>query len=284
MRQMFISYARENKGPVDGLVEDIEALGHQAWMDTNLRGGQAWWDEILARITACDVFVAIVSGKTLTSVACQREKDWAAALGKPILPIAVERLPGALPRDLSVRQIVDYSQPGRQAIRDLAAAVAALQAPPALPDPLPQAPPAPLSYLNDLVGTVSQHEQRLTYEQQHEILTTLQPALDSTDAEERASGRYVIELFSQRPDLYADVSRQLAQMRGRLAEPTGQDPPPSRRDISPPDRHSRPASHPEPTAPPGWYPDPSGRHEWRWFERDWTDHVADGGAWSLDPC
>jgi hypothetical protein len=36
--------------------------------------------------------------------------------------------------------------------------------------------------------------------------------------------------------------------------------------------------------PPGWHPDPSGRHWWRWWDgRDWTDHVADGGAPYLDP-
>ena len=36
--------------------------------------------------------------------------------------------------------------------------------------------------------------------------------------------------------------------------------------------------------PPGWHPDPSGRHWWRWWDgRDWTDHVADGGAPYMDP-
>jgi hypothetical protein len=36
--------------------------------------------------------------------------------------------------------------------------------------------------------------------------------------------------------------------------------------------------------PPGWHPDPSGRHWWRWWDgRGWTDHVADGGAPYVDP-
>jgi hypothetical protein len=39
-----------------------------------------------------------------------------------------------------------------------------------------------------------------------------------------------------------------------------------------------------PLPPPGWHPDPSGRHWWRWWDgRDWTDHVADGGAPYTDP-
>ncbi len=36
--------------------------------------------------------------------------------------------------------------------------------------------------------------------------------------------------------------------------------------------------------PPGWYPDPMGRHEHRWYDGTaWTDHVASGGSQSLDP-
>jgi uncharacterized membrane protein YdbT with pleckstrin-like domain len=35
--------------------------------------------------------------------------------------------------------------------------------------------------------------------------------------------------------------------------------------------------------PSGWYPDPSGRHEQRyWREGVWTEHVSDGGATAVD--
>jgi len=38
------------------------------------------------------------------------------------------------------------------------------------------------------------------------------------------------------------------------------------------------------SAQPGWYPDPSGRHEHRYHDgADWTDHVASYGRQSLDP-
>jgi hypothetical protein len=42
---------------------------------------------------------------------------------------------------------------------------------------------------------------------QHQILIQLQPALRSADPEERRGGRYVLEMFSKRNDLYADVDR-----------------------------------------------------------------------------
>jgi hypothetical protein len=32
-----------------------------------------------------------------------------------------------------------------------------------------------------------------------------------------------------------------------------------------------------PLPPAGWYPDPSGRHDWRWFDEDWTPYVSDAG-------
>ena len=35
---------------------------------------------------------------------------------------------------------------------------------------------------------------------------------------------------------------------------------------------------------PGWHPDPTGRHEYRYWEGGaWTDDVSDGGATSVDP-
>jgi hypothetical protein len=37
------------------------------------------------------------------------------------------------------------------------------------------------------------------------------------------------------------------------------------------------------TWPPGWFPDPTGRHDHRWWDgAAWTGHVADAGVASLD--
>jgi hypothetical protein len=45
---------------------------------------------------------------------------------------------------------------------------------------------------------------------------------------------------------------------------------------------SRPASFRG--IPPGWLPDPSGRHQQRyWSGLDWTDHVTDDGVPGIDP-
>lgn len=36
--------------------------------------------------------------------------------------------------------------------------------------------------------------------------------------------------------------------------------------------------------PPAWYPDPTARHDHRWWDgEEWTAHVADGGVATIDP-
>lgn len=35
-------------------------------------------------------------------------------------------------------------------------------------------------------------------------------------------------------------------------------------------------------AGPGWFPDPYGRHEWRWFDGGWTDRVNSFGSDAID--
>ncbi|MGH3969384.1 MAG: toll/interleukin-1 receptor domain-containing protein, partial [Mycobacterium sp.] len=118
--KLFVSYARQNKRAIDELVGHLSLLGFDTWVDSSLRGGQDWWEVILRQIVDCDAFIAIVSRDALSSEACKREFDWAEALGKPVLPVAVETPGVALPRRVSRRQIVDYSKPGQRAALTLA--------------------------------------------------------------------------------------------------------------------------------------------------------------------
>jgi TIR domain len=128
---------------------DGHVLGCDTWYDSSLRGGQDWWDEIVRRIADCDIFIAIISRDVLNSTACRREFDWAELLNKPVMPVAVEPSPKAFPWRLSKGQIVDYSDPQARdrAALTLAGGLATLSAALPLPDPLPEPPAAPLSYL-----------------------------------------------------------------------------------------------------------------------------------------
>jgi TIR domain len=224
LRKLFVSYARENKPDVDQLVEHLRTMGYDTWVDAALRGGQDWWEEILDRIADTDVVIAIFSSAALNSTACRREFEWAVALAKPVVPVAVEPPPTALPRRFARRQIIDYSQPAQRdrAALQLQGALAALPPAPPLPDPLPEPPAAPLSYLTDLIDLITETG-ALDHDQQHQILHQLEPALTSLDPLERRGGRDILERFSRRPDLYADVDRAITRLRQLSDQPVAVD-------------------------------------------------------------
>jgi len=86
------------------------------------------------------------------------------------------------------------------------------------------------------------------------------------------AGRSVEALFRDRTVAEADaLVDQLADL-SRLARLHPLNPPAAR----------APASLD--AIPPGWYPDPSGRNELRyWSEDRWTEHVSNGGVTAVDP-
>jgi PknH-like extracellular domain/TIR domain len=224
-QQLFVSYPRENKREVDELVDHLESMNYEVWADSALRGGQAWWDEILRRIAECDAFIAIVSRSALDSVACKRERDWARKLNKPVLPVAVEPVvEAALPAELSRLEIVDYSTPGVDAAFALAGALSALGPAPPPPEKWPDSPLAPLSYLSEVADRVSQDEP-LTQDEQRRILDQLQTALGSADTDEQQGGRQILDRFSKRADLYAEVNMSITQLTtlGDKPAPVGTD-------------------------------------------------------------
>src|SRR6266850_5457044 len=149
MPGIFISYCRESGAIVKTLADDLEALGHSAWFDHDLNGGRAWWDQILAQIRECDLFVFALSSEALASTACTREWGYASDLGKPILPVlAADGVPtNLLPPRLSKIQFVDYRKQDRDSAFGLARALRSVPPPAPLPEPLPPAPEAPVSYL-----------------------------------------------------------------------------------------------------------------------------------------
>jgi hypothetical protein len=210
----FISYSGGKKEDVRQLAGHLEALGWEPWFDSSLHGGQDWWQVILSQIKDCNVFIPIISAEALDSVACSREFDWAEALKKPVLPVAMEPRWIGLPQRYETPQSVDYSEPaGRdQAALKLAAAIIALPATPTVPEPLPDPPAAPLSYLTALDKLVSQPED-LNKAQQREILDQLEPAVRSLDPKERHGGRRILDRFSNRDDLYVDVDKRISELK-----------------------------------------------------------------------
>jgi hypothetical protein len=220
MLQVFVSYSRNSEALVKALVADLDELGHGVWFDKDLVGGQAWWDQILGRIRACDVLVFVLDEKSLASGACRAEWLYAAALGKSILPVLVADgvSNNLLPPALQQTQFVDYRRQDRQAALRLARALA--DSPPAggLPDPLPVAPDLPISYLGRLGHEIDSLE-TLGRERQSALLVDLKRAL--RDAETIADAQALLARMRKRHDLLMTIGEEIDELLSPLADFAG---------------------------------------------------------------
>jgi formylglycine-generating enzyme required for sulfatase activity len=145
MHKIFVSYSRSDKTKVKKLIPLLrEVYGlENVWWDENFYGGQVWWEEIRQQIAACDVFVYLMSPRSLGSPYCQAELEEAKRLRKPILPVKLRR-ETQVPDVLARLHFVNLSgQINRAAIPPLLRAINlhATRPPSALP-PLTETPVA----------------------------------------------------------------------------------------------------------------------------------------------
>jgi hypothetical protein len=219
MRKVFVSYSRTNLDVITQLVEDLQAVGVNTWHDQTLTGGQRWWDNILANIRDCDVFIFALSPESWESEACRSELAYVVALGKPILPVLVSdgiNL-NLLSAPLNEIQVTDYHLRDKRAAFALIKALNAAASAPPLPDPLPTTPPVPVSYLGtlkeriDCNGTLGAQEQNL-------LFLELEEAIEE--------GRSPVELrelllsLKRRDDLLAKVAIKVDAALKELEEKT----------------------------------------------------------------
>ncbi|MFZ4815234.1 MAG: toll/interleukin-1 receptor domain-containing protein [Phototrophicaceae bacterium] len=107
MSKIFVSYSRVDEPIMDQLVLHLRRVyGHDAvWVDENLRGGQAWWQEICRQIGLAEVFVILVSPESMASTYCQQEINEALRLGRTLIPVLV-RDRTVVPPNLKQYQLV----------------------------------------------------------------------------------------------------------------------------------------------------------------------------------
>jgi TIR domain len=211
MSNVFISYNRQDETVVRALADDIRALGHTAWFDQELSGGQVWWDRILSSVRDCDVFVFALAPGSLQSTACTREYNYAADLGKAILPVLVAEgvSTNLLPPALSRIQLVDYRQQHRSSALALARAIAIIPPSEHLPDPLPSPPETPLSYLGSLSERI-ENTTSLSYEMQSALVLDLRKGL--RDPEVTNDARTLLERLRKRRDLFATIADEIDEL------------------------------------------------------------------------
>jgi hypothetical protein len=265
---IFLSYAREDLAVLRSVQEGLVTLNHEVWFDKRLNGGQDWWDRILQRIRDCDVMIVAVSPAMLESDAAAREREYACRLGKPLLPVQVDPvLPDLLPPEIAELHIVDYTNLGPMTGFELAAALAALPSASPLPDPLPDPPRRPVPPLAELAQRIN--AERLSLDDQLALVASLRFEIDR--ARERTTAMELLRTMQRRRDLYHATWQELDELMQRERGLHGEDGP-----------HSPPTNG-HASAPEGWYPDPSGRHQFRWFEGDWTSYASDAGTVIDDP-
>ncbi len=111
MTKLFISYSRVDTEFTERIVERLRRVYGlpNVWYDDELHGGQHWWNRILEEVTACDVFVYLLSNESVTSPYCQAEFTEARRLQKPIVTIQI-RDKTNLSDELSEIQYVDMKR------------------------------------------------------------------------------------------------------------------------------------------------------------------------------
>jgi hypothetical protein len=200
--KIFISYARLNMTTAEALVRDLHALGHQAFYDQDLTGGQRWWDTLLDQIQAADVFVPVLSDEYRESQACRVEAEWADALHVSFLPVFTEdQLPGMYDPIIAEANWVGYDAEDRGALADLARGVSSVteRTP---PEPLPPRPPIPLSYLV-MVEREIRGEDELGRHRQLAIVSDLRSKLGTRES---SGARELLQALRERPDVTFEVA------------------------------------------------------------------------------
>jgi WD40 repeat protein len=197
---VFVSYARADSAAVDRLIEDIQHGDHVVWFDRDLRGGEAWWGQILERIQACSVLVFALSQHSLRSQACRAELDYALALRVPMIPIQVGPVDSIATTPVAQYQVIDYREPspalGYRVMTAIAEGVARRKP---LPNPLPPAPEVPFAYLSDLGRRITQPALRAA--EQAAAIGQLRHALRTEEDEEaRADARRLLTDLRRHPE------------------------------------------------------------------------------------
>ena len=217
MKRVFVSYSRQNLDVVARLVQDLKAVGVDIWHDQALTGGQPWWDNILANIRACDIFIFALSTESLRSEACRSELAYVVQLGKPLLPVLVSDgvSLNLLSHPLNEIQIADCRGGDKESILTLVRSIMLAAAAPPLPDPLPAAPRVPVSYLSGLNERI-EASAPLSLQEQRDLLDELEEGM--RDGRSRAEIRDLLLKLKRRDELLAKIATKIDAALASLDE------------------------------------------------------------------
>jgi hypothetical protein len=112
MAKVFICYARKDTKQVKSIVNEINGLGFDYWIDTrNIQSGEIWTKEISDAILACDKFLLFISQESMASDNVRREVQLAYENKKTLVLLRLEdaKIPSHLKYQLAGIQWIDVS-------------------------------------------------------------------------------------------------------------------------------------------------------------------------------
>lgn len=224
MKRVFVSYSRNNLDVVTQLIQDLQAVGIDTWYDQSLTGGQRWWDNILANIRECDIFIFALSPESWASEACKSELGYVVQLSKTVLPVLVAdgiNL-NLLPRPLHGIQVTDCRRGDKEATFALIKSINMAPAAAPLPDPLPTPPHVPVSYLSNLSERIESTEP-LSSQEQKSLLNELEEGLQKGRSPTEI--RALLLSLKRRDDLLAKVATKIDEMLKSLEDKAPIQPP-----------------------------------------------------------
>jgi len=208
MRRVFVSYSRNNLETVTQLVEDMKDVGIDIWHDQALTGGQRWWDDILAKIRDCEIFVFALSPESWDSEACKSELGYVVQLGKPIIPVLVSEgiNINLLSPPLNEIQVTDYRRRDKEAAFAVLKSINTAPPTPSLPDPLPAPPHVPISYLSTLKDRIDSTDQ-LSSQDQITLIFELEQEVQ--EGHSPTETRDLLLRLRRRDDLLAKIASKI---------------------------------------------------------------------------
>ena len=186
---IFVSYCSVDPKLVKGLLAQLAKLKREVYTETKSVTGEVAWSLIFETIQACDVFILALTTHVLLSEARRFEYQFAVALHKPILVVALDAIPENVTEDgkldyINVSQALDLRELDDASSTSLADALAKLPPAEPIPSPAPALPDwmPPLSSLKQMI-----QQPRIPFKEQGKLVLNLREYLERKETTKTAA-------------------------------------------------------------------------------------------------
>ncbi|MBX3082683.1 MAG: TIR domain-containing protein [Anaerolineae bacterium] len=185
---IFVSYCSVDQKQAKALLGQLAKLKREVYTETKSLSGEESWSLIFGTIQACEAFILALTPRTLLSEARRMEYQYACALNKPVVVVALEEIPENVADDgklayIDVSQAVDFREIDESSMNTLANALSNLPAaePPTPPPPMPDW----MSALDAIKEQIKQP--RIPFKEQIKIVLNLREFLERKETTKLAA-------------------------------------------------------------------------------------------------